>query len=229
MRVLAVTNIYPTAANPALGTFVEQQVKGLRGIGVDVEVLYVDRAHIGPGAYLSLPRRIQKRLMTFNADVVHVMYGGVMASLATRVVRDRPTIVTFHGSDLLGEHLSGPMRRLLAAYGVRCSRRSAYRASGIVVVAPALCEALPGDINRSKVRVIPCGIDMERFRPMDRQTCRAELGWADDGFSVLFNSNGDNPVKQPALARAAVTGSGGPASERAFASCGAFPILKSPR
>src|SRR5947209_15974810 len=118
MRILAVTNIYPTDSRPSLGTFVEQQVKGLCSTGLDVEVLFVDRRQEGVGAYLRLPDRIRSWLRTFDADVVHIMYGGVMADVATRTVRDRPTVVTFHGSDLLGEHLSGHFRRIIARYGV---------------------------------------------------------------------------------------------------------------
>jgi glycosyltransferase involved in cell wall biosynthesis len=55
-----------------------------------------------------------------------------------------------------------------------------------------------------KVRIIPCGIDLERFTPLDRQACLNRLGWAADRFHVLFPSNAGNPVKRPALAGAAV-------------------------
>src|SRR5262252_5672050 len=107
MRVLAVTNLYPTANEPALGSFIEQQVAGLRETGVEVEVLFVDRRRHGATEYLSVPTRIRSRLRRFDADLVHIMYGGVMANVATRAIRSRPTVVTFHGTDLLGEHLSG--------------------------------------------------------------------------------------------------------------------------
>ena len=204
MRILAVTNIYPTASNPALGTFVEQQVKGLRGADIDVEVLFVDRRKYGPGAYLSVPSRIHSALRRFDASLVHVMYGGVMADVVTRTVRDRPTVVTFHGSDLLGEQLSGRARRLIARYGVLASWKTACRATGIVVVAKLLQEALPSNIDRSKVRIIPCGIDMTRFSPLERSSCRQQLNWDGERFHVLFNSNGDDPVKRLGLARGAI-------------------------
>jgi teichuronic acid biosynthesis glycosyltransferase TuaC len=204
MRVLAVTNIYPTPSNPALGTFVEQQVEGLRTAGLEVEVLFVDRRQEGARAYLGLGDQIRSSLRRFNADIVHVMYGGVMAELATRTIRDRPTVVTFHGADLLGEHVSGYLRRLSARFGVLSSRRAARRATGIVVVARLLGEMLPRKVDQARVRIIPCGIDLTRFRPLEPSLCRQQLGWRDRGFHVLFNSNGDDPVKQPGLARATV-------------------------
>jgi glycosyltransferase involved in cell wall biosynthesis len=204
MRVLAVTNLYPTPTEPALGSFIEQQVAGLRETGVEVEVLFVDRRRHGATEYLSVPTRIRSRLRRFDADVVHIMYGGVMANVATRAIRSRPTVVTFHGTDLLGEHLSGVFRRLVAKCGVWSSWAAARRATGVVVVGKALREVLPDNVDRAKVRIIPCGIDLTRFRPLERSACRRQIGWSENNFHVLFNTSGDDPVKQPALARAAV-------------------------
>ncbi|MDH4370770.1 MAG: hypothetical protein OEV99_13125, partial [Nitrospira sp.] len=47
MRILVVTNMYPTPGQPAMGTFVEQQILGMKHIGLNVEVMFVDRAHRG--------------------------------------------------------------------------------------------------------------------------------------------------------------------------------------
>jgi len=201
MKVLAVTNIYPTDSYPESGTFVEQQIRGLRQVGVDVQVLFVDRRVRGAVAYASIPWLVSAALAGFDADLVHVMYGGVLADLVTLRVSDRPTVVTFHGSDLLGGRSFRWLKRWMAAFGVRSSRRAAKRADGIVVVAPALTRTLPSDVDRDNVRVIPCGIDLDRFKPLDHVQCRNELNWPADRFHVLFNSAGDDPVKRPWLAR----------------------------
>src|SRR4030095_4168306 len=55
-----------------------------------------------------------------------------------------------------------------------------------------------------KIRVIPCGIDLERFKPMDSHACRQRLGWSPGSFNVLFASSNDDPVKRAVLAEAAV-------------------------
>src|SRR5678815_4859630 len=186
MRILAVTNIYPTVSHPASGTFVEQQVMSLRTLGVDVRVLFVDLLKQGMTAYLRVPALMKSTLAEFDADVVHAMYGGVLADVVTRVVKDRPTIVTFHGSDLHGEQLAGNVRKWFAAYGVLSSKRAARRARGIVVVARGLQAMLPFGI-RAQVQVIPCGIDLDRFKPLDQSACRRKVNWSDGQFHVLFN------------------------------------------
>jgi len=204
IRILAITNLYPTSHEPASGTFVEQQIKGLRQIGLTVELMFVDRGQRGMRAYLGLGRQVRSRIAELQPDLVHVMYGGVMAEEVTRAVKDRPTVVTFHGSDLLGENLSGSLRKLIARCGVLASWAAARRASGIVVVSKVVQRALPRIADRSKVRVIPCGIDLDRFKPLSRDSCRTRLGWSADCFHILFQSDSGDPVKRPGLAHAAV-------------------------
>ena len=204
MRILAVTNMYPTPHAPASGVFVEQQIKGLKQIGLEVDIIFIDRTQKGMGAYLGLRRHLRAKIAHFRPDIVHVMYGGVMADQVTQAVYNSPTVVTFHGSDLLGEHLSGAIRKLLASYGVWASWRAARRATGIVVVSKILQDTLPKDVVPSKTRLIPCGIDLDRFKPLDRDVCRSSLGWSSEYFHVLFPTNTGDPVKRPGLARATV-------------------------
>lgn len=204
MRILAVTNMYPTTETPALGTFVEQQITGLKKIGLEVEVIFVDRLKGGMRAYKGLGRRVNLAIKEIQPEVVHVMYGGVMADLVTRAVNNRPTIVTFHGSDILGENLSGGLRKLIARYGVWASWKAALRANGIIVVSKHLDLCLPKSVNHSKVRVIPCGIDVHRFKPLDQRECQSFLNWDPKHFHVLFPANGGDPVKRPKLAQLAV-------------------------
>ena len=203
MRVLAITNMYPRAAQPTHGVFVEQQVLGLRAIGLDVEVLLVDRVARGMRAYFQMNPAIDQALRT-PVDVVHVMYGGVMSERVLRRAWTQPTVVTFHGSDLLGEHLSGLRRKVIAHVGVLASYRAAARATGIVAVSRVVASALPAAIPSSKVRIIPCGIDLARFVPMDKRACQRQLGWDPRQRHVLFSANTGDPVKRPALAAAAI-------------------------
>jgi glycosyltransferase involved in cell wall biosynthesis len=131
------------------------------------------------------------------------MYGGVMARIIRSVIRDRPVIVTFHGSDLLGQPFERPLRRFFAAGGILASKQAATQCDGIVVVAKHLIEKLPKDIPSSRIQVIPCGIDLGLFKPLDQTCCRQQLGWSQGVFHILFQATGD-PVKRPELAVAAV-------------------------
>jgi teichuronic acid biosynthesis glycosyltransferase TuaC len=205
VRILAVTNIYPTPATPVLGTYVEQQVQGLRQIGLEVEVFFVDRSGNGMTTYLRLGQRVAQRVRELQPHLVHIMYGGIMANVVTTHVTDRPVVVSFCGSDLLGEEMGGAVRRVLSGCGTLASRRAARRANGVIVKSKNLWEALPGDVRSdSKVRIIPNGVDLDRFKPLDRNTCRRALGWDPESFHVVFASATGDPLKRPQLARTAV-------------------------
>ena len=203
MRVLTVTNMYPSSNDPTSGTFVEQQVKGLLDIGIDVQVLFVDRARGGMREYLKVAERVKAACLEFRPDIVHSMYGGVMADEVVRAVKNTPTVVSFCGSDVLGELLSGTIRKLISRWGIVCSRRAARRATGIVVKSRNLLNALPNDLNPTKIRIIPNGVDLERFKPKDRDVCQKILGWHPDTFHILFPTNSGDPRKRLSLATAA--------------------------
>lgn len=204
VRILAVTNMYPTSRHPARGTFVEQQILGLKQIGLSVEVLFVDRAYRGMRSYFKMRTELRNRVERFQPDVIHVMYGGVLSERVTHIVKETPIVVSFCGSDLLGECLSGIYRAIVSKCGVIASHISAWRASGVIVKSRNLEVALPRTVSRSKVWIIPNGIDVTRFRPLDQMVCQEKLGWESHKFHVLFPANNGDPVKRPGLAQAAV-------------------------
>src|SRR5258708_334746 len=95
MRILVITNMYPTAAYPAQGVFVQEQVKGLRAIGLETRVLFIDRRRDGPLAYYRMSNHVRSAVAEFDPDAIHVMYGGVMADQIVRRHHLRPVVVTF--------------------------------------------------------------------------------------------------------------------------------------
>jgi glycosyltransferase involved in cell wall biosynthesis len=134
--------------------------------------------------------------MKLKPDIIHVMYGGIMAYLVTNGIRDLPIVVSFCGSDLLGS----PGHALRGWVGVQASYCAAERASGIVVKTKGLELAVPSHVDRAWVRVVPNGIDLERFKPMDRTRCCSQLRWRSSAFHVLFSASSNVVNKRPELA-----------------------------
>jgi glycosyltransferase involved in cell wall biosynthesis len=196
--------MYPTSHSPSAGTFVEQQLLSLKRHNLDVKAILIDRVKKGMLAYINLSRQLKSLTLEFQPDIIHVMYGGIMAEIVTRKITGIPIVVTFHGSDLLGEPFCGPFKRTSARYGVFASYLAALRASGVIIVSGRLWEVLPGALDPRKVWVIPCGIDLDRFKPLDKENCRRSLKWDPDCYHVLFPSRVDNKVKRFELAEEAV-------------------------
>lgn len=182
MKVLVVTNMYPTQARPVFGTFVREQVESLRLAGVDVDVMFVDGAG-GKLNYLKGIFDLRKKLRSNKYDLIHAHY--VFSGWIARMQRKVPVIVSSHGSDTLG--FQGWLLRML--YPVVdamtiTSRQNQNRAH------------LPNTI------VLACGTDTNVFKPMDRNETRARLQWVPERRTILFVGV-DVPLKRLDIIRAA--------------------------
>ena len=203
LRALVVTNMYPTSAQPHAGPFVARQVESLRQAGVAVDVLHLRRAQ-GRNVYRGLGKRVERLTAELGVDLVHVMYGGVMADAVTRAVRACPVVVSFCGSDLLGRKGDGLVDSLSVRFTVLASRRAARRADGVIVKSRNLFGALPAEVDPSRAWIVPNGVDFHRFRPMDRAESQRLLGWESRHPHVLFPAPRGRPEKRYALAEASV-------------------------
>lgn len=200
MRILVVTNAYPTADRPFHGTFVQSQVKGLREAGVDVNVLFFDRVKAGRSIYATLPKLLREAIEESRPDIIHTMYGGIMAAIvASR--SEIPHIVSFCGTDLLGEIYRNPLKILATQLGIKASHYSARKSAAVIVKSENLRRALPSSIPQEKVHTIPNGIDLELFRPLDTLSCRRRLGWDPAKFHLLFSGSSNLEIKGFGLAK----------------------------
>jgi teichuronic acid biosynthesis glycosyltransferase TuaC len=197
MKVLVMTSIYPTPADPALGSFVRTQVEALKQAGVEIELLVLS----GRFRKLNYPMavfQLRRRLAEGSIDLVHAHYGYV--GMVARTQWKVPVVVTYHGGDLMGlivndrgdKARSGP---LIAAAG----RMLARHVDAAIVQSAEMASLL----DSSNVFIIPHEIDFEVFRLADRGQARAALGLEADKKYVLFAANPQNGVKRFPLAKAA--------------------------
>lgn len=134
-----------------------------------------------------------------NIDIVHV-YWGTTTALMVVLFSPVPIVVSFSGSDLLGQvnpsgkkTISGLVSRIISVF-------SGYFAKGIITKSEIMKSGLPGPLKR-KTTVIPNGIDLTGFKPITRKYARNKLKWSHEDPVVLFFSSNGASVKNPALAR----------------------------
>ena len=166
LRVLVLTNMYPTTAAPIFGGFVRDQVEDLRRLNADVTVLAFDgRSH--KRRYMGAAQRLRRALRRERYDIVHAHYGLSGAVAALQVAA--PVVTTFHGSDVWV-----PWQR-------RVSWLVARRTQPI-----AVASVIAASLGVRDAPVIPCAVDLELFVPIDRAEARRALGWPEAGPCVLF-------------------------------------------
>ncbi len=183
MRILFVTNMYPTLQRPDYGAFVWQQAEQLRRFGHTVDVVNIlgFRSKLN---YLKGAVDVLRKTSGTPYDVVHAHYG--LSAFPAWVRLRAPLVMTLHGSDVLG----GRFERL-------CSWLISRSADAVIVVSEEMRQRVPGI-------VIPCGVDLNLFRPYNRDEARARLGWPLDKSLILFPFDPKRPVKRYDLAKAAV-------------------------
>src|SRR5207237_628154 len=73
-----------------------------------------------------------------------------------------------------------------------------------IVKSQALQAALPRSLDPGRIWLLPSGIDLARFRPLDRGACRVKLGWDTARRHVVFPAAPERAEKRFWLAEAAV-------------------------
>ncbi|WP_417936248.1 glycosyltransferase family 4 protein [Haloarcula onubensis] len=117
-------------------------------------------------------------------DLLHANYG-LTAPMALAQPR-LPVVLSLWGSDLMGQY--GPL-----------TKRLAPMCDAVVVMSEGMAEVYGGDC-----RVIPHGVDLDLFEPMDRDQARDAVGWPTDERIVLFPYPPKREIKNHPRARAVV-------------------------
>jgi glycosyltransferase involved in cell wall biosynthesis len=180
MRVLIVTNMYPTRERPEFGVFVRDQLEALGRIeGVEPE-LYVFEGG-GIKAYRKAVKPLRRHLAEREYDVIHAHYG--LTGWVARKAGAKPLLVTLHGTDVYDKRAG------------RISRSVAKKADQVAVVSEDLGRALGKLKTKRPIAVLPTGVNLSRFSQRSREEARRALGVDPEGSYVLFPFNPDRPVK----------------------------------
>ncbi len=186
LRILVVTNMWPTPAQPMAGIFVAEQVASLRRRGLELDVLFLN----GGQSKLEYWRgigRLRRALATARYDLIHAHY--VFSGLVALIGRKSrvPILLTHHGIET---------QRSWTAPVCRWTSRRVERT---LVTSRRVQIAL----GRPDAEIVPCGVDTDLFQPIPQADARAALGLPADQRLVLF-AGMRRPEKRFDLVEAAV-------------------------
>ena len=184
MRVLIVASGNSSKVSP----FVKEQADSLKRLDCTVDYFLIE----GKGIfgylknYFLLKRTLKK---SKRYDLIHAHYGlsGLLAALQSF----SPVVITFHGSDV---NLS-IRNYLLSLFASRL-------ADANIFVHPNLSKSLK--YYSDQAHIIPCGVDLDLFKPISKAGARDKLGLDHRSIYVLFSSSFDNKIKNASLAKLAL-------------------------
>lgn len=201
MRVLFVTNMWPDDERPWYGSFVYSQAHSIRDLGLEVDVLPI-RGYVSGWEYARGAVAMLKRTFDCRHDIVHAHYGH--SAVVARLGVIRPLVVSYCGDDLLGTPSAGNPTRMTRGSRVLAGAFAQFArlASATITKSEQMAVELPRRV-RGRNHVIPNGVDLEMFKPMDQLQARARVGWDPDEKVVLFVGDPANARKNHALAERA--------------------------
>jgi teichuronic acid biosynthesis glycosyltransferase TuaC len=186
MRALVVTSMYPSPRAPARGSFVRDQVQALSELpGLELELFAFDPGGASP--YIQAAGALRKRFRGTRFDVVHAHFG--LTAWPAMAVRAGAHAVTLHGTDLVH-----PRSRAISLSAVPLQRL-------VAPVSDPLATLVPRRLVRGRFEVLPCGVDVGRFRPIERAAARRELGLPESGRYLLFPADAGRSEKRYDRAR----------------------------
>jgi glycosyltransferase involved in cell wall biosynthesis len=178
VRALVVSNMAASRERPGRGVFVRDQVAALRARGdVDVELFeFLPGTLSYPVAALALRRRYQGA----RFDVVHAHFG--LTAWPALALQGPRHAVTLHGTDVRSPR----------------TRPITFAALPHMDLVATVSQPLADELGPREPApaVLPCGIALDRFRPIPRDAARLALGLDRSEPCLLFPADPQRSVKR---------------------------------
>jgi glycosyltransferase involved in cell wall biosynthesis len=179
MKILHITNNYPTLNYPVFGIFVKEQIESLQSQRAETEVFFINGKEGGKFHYFKAIFNLRRHLKRNNYDVIHchhsfsalilVLSGGVFNSKCVMSYQNAPVK---EGGTLL-------FKVLIALFDVIILKNKSP------------------EIIHKKTVYLPNGVNTEFFTPHDRIICKDKLGLdRQKRYILFFSSNNVRPQKR---------------------------------
>jgi teichuronic acid biosynthesis glycosyltransferase TuaC len=206
MKILTVTNMYPSAEDDYYGSFVREHVQALMGEGLEVDVVFLN-AKASKFSYFTEMPRLAAAVRERSYDVLHAQhsYCAVQTAGIRGALRiDTPLLFTIHEGEAHSSHTAGRSRSLTKrlVYWKRLKRLALDLSDHVVTVDEGLLAAVG---YRGSYSVIAPAVDTDLFRPLDSIRCRELLELPREKPILFFPASAERPEKGAELFRASLT------------------------
>jgi len=173
--------------NHAIGEFIFEQNKAVEKSGIIYDYFLVKKS--GLNGYIQELNRFIYYLKEkdYKFDIIHA-HGGHIGSIVN-TQRKVPVITTYHGSDI-----NYPLNRMISMNALLFSKANIFVSMEIFKKVQKFARGI----------VIPCGVDMDNFKPIDKLECRKILGLNKNEKIVLFAGRRERKVKNYELAEKSI-------------------------
>jgi teichuronic acid biosynthesis glycosyltransferase TuaC len=168
MKVLHITNNFPTPNFPIFGIFVKEQIDSLTNLGVENEVFFMNSRDGGKKEYIYALFRLRKHLRKNKYDIIHChhSYSAFIFLFSGKIF----------GKKCVLSYQNDPEKE-----GGKFLFKVLYQFFDRIILKNKSAE-----INYSKTIYLPNGVNTEFFIPRDKTTCKIQLGLDKNKRYIIF-------------------------------------------
>lgn len=171
MKILHITNNYPTLKHPIFGIFVKEQIDSLSDQGIVNEVFFINGREKGKLEYLKSILKLRSYLKGKNYDIIHCHHAlSALCFIFSGRIKKNKFIISYQ-NDPLNEH----GKYLYHFVKKRCNAIILKNNSPIV--------------DNVSVFYQPNGVNTKFFQPISKKTCFEKLNLSKEKRFILFVSS----------------------------------------
>lgn len=169
--------MYPTEKSPFYGIFIKEQVESLRKEDIGVDVVFINGKENRLNYFTSVIILL-KKLRSNKYDIIHTHHTYCIYPITiARILAGAktPFIMTFHEGEVhKAKEIRADDHDLIEQlnFSKRIKTFALKMVNLVITVEEKAVKAL--SFNGDHV-VLPCGVDIELFRPIEREWCRKKL------------------------------------------------------
>lgn len=184
--------------NSSISPFIKSQAESLSEQNITVEFFKV----YGKGitAYLTSAKKLRKFIKKYKFDLIHAHYA-LCGWTAVLAASGKPVIVSFMGSDVLGEYVASNRITLKSRIVVFLTFLLQFFVDSIISKSPNIHKKL---ILKKRSVIIPNGVNTDLFFNKAGVDLKNELGLTGEKKYILFLGNPEDSWKNIDLAKEAI-------------------------
>ena len=93
IKILHITNLYPTVDNVAYGIFIKEQIDSLKEIGIECNVIFINARTKGKFQYLKIIKKIWQHVESYDLIHCHHTYSAIVTLFFA--TRSKPIVTSF--------------------------------------------------------------------------------------------------------------------------------------
>lgn len=168
MRVLHITNNYPTTNYPIFGIFVKEQIDSLTKLGVENDVFFMNTREYGKWEYLKALIRLRKHLSNNNYDIIHCHHSySAVIYLCTLKIFKKKNVLSYQNDP---EREGGKLLFLIL-----------YQTFDLIIL-----KNKSPEIKYSKTTFLPNGVNIDFFAPIDKVSSKQKLNLHENKRYIVF-------------------------------------------